>query len=421
MFDRAEIEVKAGGGGNGAISFRREKFVPFGGPDGGDGGRGGDVIIIADASVDSLRLLARRRFYRAADGGNGKGRQKHGKKGADLMLTVPVGTMVSSKTQIADDALIADLEQPGQQAVVAKGGRGGLGNTHFASPTNQTPRIAQKGEPGEENSIILEMRLIADVGIIGYPNVGKSTLLAAASAARPKIASYPFTTREPVLGVVDVGGHSLVLAEIPGLIEGAHLGRGLGHDFLRHIVRTKILIHLVAGSSASPLDDMIRVNNELSLFDSALAHKPQLCAVNKIDLPEAQSRLAEIKDAFRGAGMEAFFISAATGEGVAELMAETLQLLGQATVAAAADEKRQKKVFRPQPKGAGPSVHKEGDTFVVVAPELERILVRTDATSPEVRGQLRGQIARLGIDRALQKRGVQPGDKIRCGNLKWEW
>ena len=265
------------------------------------------------------------------------------------------------------------------------------------------------------------MRLIADVGIIGYPNVGKSTLLAAASAARPKIASYPFTTREPVLGVVDVGGRSLVLAEIPGLIEGAHLGRGLGHDFLRHIVRTKILIHLVAGSSASPLDDMIRVNNELNLFDSALTHKPQLCAVNKIDLPEAQARLAEIKDAFRDAGMKAFFVSAATGEGVAELMAETLKLLGQATVAAAVGEKRQKKVFRPQPKGAGPSVHKEGDTFVVVAPELERILVRTDATSPEVRGQLRRQLARMGIDRALQKRGVQPGDKIRCGNLKWEW
>ncbi len=421
MFDRVEIEVKAGGGGNGAISFRREKFVPFGGPDGGDGGRGGNVIIVADASVDSLRLLARRGFYRAADGGNGKGKQKHGKKGADLMLTVPVGTMVSSKTQIAEDALIADLEQPGQQVVVVKGGRGGLGNTHFASSTNQTPRIAQGGEPGEENFIILEMRLIADVGIIGYPNAGKSTLLAAASAARPKIASYPFTTREPVLGVVDVGGRSLVLAEIPGLIEGAHLGRGLGHDFLRHIVRTKILIHLVAGSSASTLDDMIRVNNELSLFDSALAHKPQLCAVNKIDLPEVQTRLADIEDAFRGAGVKAFFISAATGEGVAELMEETLKLLGQATVAAAAGEKRQKKVFRPQPKGAGPSVYKEGDTFVVVAPELERIMIRTGAASSEVHGQLRRQLAPLGIDRVLQKSGVQPGDKIRCGSIEWEW
>jgi GTP-binding protein len=421
MFDRAEIEVKAGGGGDGAISFRREKFVPFGGPDGGDGGRGGDVIIIADDSSDSLRLLARRRSYRAADGGAGKGQRKHGKKGADLMLTVPVGTIVSSKMQIADDALTVDLERPGKLAVVARGGRGGLGNTHFASPTNQAPRIAQKGELGEENYIILEMKLIADVGIIGYPNVGKSTLLTAGSAARPKVASYPFTTREPVLGVVDVGGSSLVLAEIPGLIEGAHLGRGLGHDFLRHIVRTKILIHLVAGNSASPLDDMIQVNNELSLFDAALAHKQQLCAVNKIDLPEVQTRLDEIKDAFRGAGMKVFFVSAAAGEGVAELMAETLKLLGQATAAAAASEKGQKKVFRPQPKAAGPSVHKEGDTFVVAAPELERILVRTHATSPEVRGQLLRQLARLGIDRALRKKGVQPGDKIRCGNLEWEW
>ena len=253
MFDRVGIEVKAGAGGDGVISFRREKFVPFGGPDGGDGGDGGDVIIMADSSVDSLRVFGRRRFYRAADGKDGKGKGKHGKKGENLILTVPVGTVVLRKTQIVDDALIADLKQPGQQVVVTKGGRGGLGNTHFASPTNQAPRIAQGGETGEENSIILEMRLIADVGIIGYPNVGKSTLLAAASAAKPKIASYPFTTCEPILGVAEVGQRSLVLAEIPGLIDGAHLGRGLGHDFLRHIVRTKILIHLVDGSAASPV------------------------------------------------------------------------------------------------------------------------------------------------------------------------
>jgi len=421
MFDRVEIVVKAGDGGSGAVSFRREKFVPFGGPDGGDGGNGGDVIIRADASIDSLRVLSRRKIYRAEDGGNGQGQQKHGKKGSSLILPVPVGTMVSSKTQIADDALIADLAQPGQQAVVAKGGRGGLGNTHFASSTNQTPRIAQGGEPGEEHSIILEMKLIADVGIIGYPNVGKSTLLAAASAAHPKIASYPFTTRQPVLGVVEVGQRSLVVAEIPGLIEGAHLGRGLGHDFLRHVVRTKILIHLVAGSSASPLDDMIQVNNELSLFDSTLAHKPQLCAVNKIDLPEVQARLAEIKDAFSGAGIKAHFISAETGAGVAGLMAAAAELLSRATVAVAAGEKVRRKVFRPQPKSAGPDVHKDGDTFIVVAPELERIIARTGVTGAGMRGQLGQQLTRLGVSRALEKSGVKPGDRVRCGNLEWEW
>ncbi len=421
MFDRVEIEVKAGAGGDGVVTFRREKFVPFGGPDGGDGGGGGDVIVMADSSVDSLREFGRRRFYKAADGDDGKGKRRHGKKGENLILAVPAGTVVLRKTQIAEDALIADLKQPGQQVVVAKGGRGGLGNTHFASPTNQAPRIAQEGEPGEENSIILEMKLIADVGIIGYPNVGKSTLLAAASAAKPKIASYPFTTRQPILGVAEVGQRSFVLAEIPGLIDGAHLGRGLGYDFLRHIVRTKILIHLIDGSSASPLEDMIRVNAELSLFDSALAHKPQLCAVNKIDLPEVQARLAEIKDAFSCAGITVFFISAATGEGIAELLVEALQLLSRAMAKAEASEKIHKKVFRPQPRGDVPSVHKEGNIFVVVAPELERILARTDVTSPAVRWQLKRQLARLGVSQALEKTGVKPGDKIRCGNLEWDW
>jgi len=421
MFDRVEIEVKAGDGGDGVISFRREKFVPYGGPDGGDGGDGGDVIIMADSSVDSLRLFGRRRFYRAVDGNDGKGKGKHGKKGENLILAVPAGTVVLRKTQIVDDALIADLEQPGQQVVVAKGGRGGLGNIHFASPTNQAPRIAQKGESREENSIILEMRLIADVGVIGYPNVGKSTLLAAASAAKPKIASYPFTTREPILGVAEVEQRNFVLAEIPGLIDGAHLGRGLGHDFLRHIVRTKILIHLVDGSSVSPIEDVMRVNAELSLFDSALAHKPQLFAVNKIDLPEVQARLAEIKDAFSCAGITVFFISAATKEGVPELMAETMKLLSQVTAEVEAGARIHKKVFRPQPRGTGPSVHKEGDTFVVVAPELERIVARTDVTSPEVRWQLRKQLARLGISKALEKTGVKPGDRVRCGDLEWDW
>jgi len=352
--------VRAGDGGAGIVSFRREKFVPFGGPDGGDGGDGGDVIIRADSSVDSLRILSRKRLYRAAGGKDGRSKKQHGKNGENLVLTVPVGTVVSHKTQISGDALIADLEQPGQQVVVAKGGKGGLGNTHFASSTNQAPQIAQKGEPGEENSIILEMRLIADVGIIGYPNAGKSTLLAAASAARPKIADYPFTTREPVLGIVEVGQRSFVLAEIPGLIDGAHLGRGLGHDFLRHTMRTKILIHLIDGSSASPLENMVQVNAELGLFDSALAQKPQLVAVNKIDLPQVKARLAEIKDAFSSAGTTPLFISAATGEGVAGLMAETMEVLHSVTVAGGISGKTPVKVFRPQPRRTGSRLHKEG-------------------------------------------------------------
>ncbi len=421
MFDWVEIVVKAGEGGDGAVSFRREKFVPFGGPDGGDGGYGGDVVIMADPSVTSLRMFKQKRLYRAGNGESGKGKKKHGKKGEDLILKVPAGTIVLDEARISGEALIADCEQPGQRVVVAKGGKGGWGNTHFVSSTNQAPRLAQKGEVGEEKPIILELRLIADVGIIGYPNVGKSTLLAAASAAKPKIASYPFTTLEPVLGVVEVGQRSFVLAEIPGLVDGAHLGRGLGHDFLRHTVRTKILIHLIDGASESPVEDMAQVNAELSLFDSALGQKPQIVAVNKVDLPQVRARLEELREAFSNAGTPVLFVSAASGEGVSELMAETMTMLSRVAAEVEAGKKVPKTIFRPQPRGLGVSVHKEGETFVVMAPELERIVARVDMTNPEVRWQFQRQFTRLGVSKALEKAGVKRGDKVRCGNFEWEW
>ena len=421
MFDRAEIIAKAGSGGNGAVSFRREKFVPLGGPDGGDGGKGGDVIITADAGKTSLRIFRWRGRYRAEDGTNGRGNKKHGGGGADRELLVPVGTIVLNKTQLGDEPLIADLNEDGQRVVVAKGGRGGLGNAHFASSTNQAPRIAQGGEAGEEKTIILELRLIADVGIIGCPNVGKSSLLAMASAAKPKIASYPFTTLEPVLGVVVVDHRSFVMAEIPGLLADASLGRGLGHDFLRHVVRTKILMHLLDGSSASPVEDMLQVNNELALFDSALTEKKQLVVVNKVDIPSVRARVAELREALSAAGVTAHFVSAATGEGVARLMAEALALLGQA----GALEKTAKivpgKVFRPQPRVAGASVRREGDSFVILAPEMERIVSGSGLTDPEVRRQLLGLFAKHGVNRLLERAGVRPGDKIRCGSLEWQW
>lgn len=419
MFDRVEIRVKAGKGGSGLVSFRREKFVPFGGPDGGDGGRGGVVIIKADAAVSSLILLSHGRLYKAGDGGHGQNKKKHGKAGKDLVLAVPVGTVVLGSAQSIDDAEIADLLEPSQLVVVVKGGRGGLGNTHFASSTNQTPRIAQKGWAGEEKSIILELKIIADIGIIGYPNAGKSSLLAAASAARPKIASYPFTTLEPALGVVETSQWSYIVAEIPGLIADAHLGRGLGHDFLRHVVRTKVLLHLVDGSSASPLEDMIQVNNELSLFDPALAEKPQLVAINKIDLPQVRARMAEIEDAFASAGIKVHFTSAASGEGVSELMAKAWAALGQ--VATQEKPPQPRKVFRPKPKRAGIGVHKEDDTFVVAAPDLERVAAGTDLRDLEARRQLQMWLTRAGVDRALKKAGVKPGDRVRLGELEWEW
>ena len=421
MFDRAEITVRAGDGGDGAVSFRREKFVPFGGPDGGDGGDGGSIVLRADPSINNLKLFRHRGLYRAMSGEDGKGKGKHGRKGEDLVLTVPTGTVVWEKSQIGGSSLIADLKELGQEVVVAKGGKGGLGNVHFASSVNQAPRIAQKGEVGEENSIVLELRLIADVGIIGYPNVGKSTLLVAASAAKPKIADYPFTTREPVLGMVEVGQQSFVLAEIPGLVDGAHLGRGLGHDFLRHVVRTKILIHLIDGTSASPAEDMTRVNTELSLFDSALAQKPQLVAVNKVDLPQVKARLEEIKAAFAAIGIKALFISAVNKEGVVQLMTEAAKMLQSLPEQVMPGGEVPKKVFRPQPRGMTAKVHKEGDTFVVLAPELERIVSKADVNSFEVRGQLKKRFARLGVTKALEKAGVKPGDKVRCGSLEWEW
>ena len=422
MFDRLEIIVRGGAGGDGAMSFRREKFVPRGGPDGGDGGRGGGVIIMADPSITTLGRFKTKRLYKAGVGKHGSGQKKHGKGGSDLILSVPVGTVVMDKNPADGDVLIVDMEKPGQQAVIARGGKGGFGNPHYVSSTNQAPQVAQKGEEGEEKSIILEMRLIADVGIIGYPNAGKSTLLSAASAARPEIASYPFTTRQPVLGVVEVGRETFVLAEIPGLIEGAHLGRGLGHDFLRHVVRTKALVHLIDGSSATLVEDMTRVNIELTLFDPALARRSQLAVVNKIDLPQVRSRVGEIEEAFGEAGIAVYFVSAETGEGVPEVMAGTLAMLRAAEkMRQEGGERVPKRVFRPQPQATGCRVSKEGDTFVVNAPKMERIVARVYLDNSEVRWQLKRQLIRLGINRALEKAGIKPGDKVRCGDFEWEW
>jgi GTP-binding protein len=316
MLDKVEIKVKAGDGGDGAVTFRREKFVPYGGPDGGDGGKGGDVIVKADACIATMNFFHNHRLYKAENADSGRRKKQHGKNGADLVLAVPPGTVVQTLDDVGEPVLIADLAEPGQQMVVARGGKGGLGNSHFASSTNQTPRLAEKGIPGQEKDIILELKLIADVGIIGYPNVGKSSLLAAATAANPKIADYAFTTLEPMLGMVETADKRFVLCEIPGLIEGAHLGKGLGHDFLRHAVRTRVLIHLLDGSSSSPVDDMIAVNNELSLFDASLSRKSQIVVINKVDKDEVKGRVKELSKIFKSIGLTPHFVSAASGEGV---------------------------------------------------------------------------------------------------------
>lgn len=350
MLDWVRIRVKAGKGGKGSMSFRHEKFVPFGGPDGGDGGNGADVIIRVSPHLSDLSDYRHRRIFHADKGGNGRGKKMYGKNGADLILAVPPGTLVFLVKEGGEDTLLADLKETDEQVVVSKGGRGGRGNLHFKTSTNQAPQRADEGKPGEEAVIVLEMRLIADAGIIGEPNAGKSTLLAAATAAKPKIADYPFTTIEPMLGLVEVGRETFILAEIPGLIEGAHLGRGLGHAFLRHAMRTRVIIHLIDGRITFPVAAYNSLNNELKLFDPVLATKPQLIVINKIDLPEVRERIPTIREEFRSVGEEAHFISAAAGDGVKELMAETLKLIESFSQEKEEVPETGVKVFRPQPK-----------------------------------------------------------------------
>ena len=307
LVDRAQIYVKAGDGGNGSGSFRREKYVPRGGPDGGDGGRGGDVRLRVNPHLSSLLRFQFNERFIAEAGHAGAKRDRHGKSGEHLYVEVPPGTVVWDADT---DELLADLTEPGEEVVVAKGGRGGLGNTHFKSSTRQAPRIAELGEPGEERNLRFDLRLIADVGLAGLPNAGKSTLLATVSAARPKIADYPFTTLAPNLGVVEVGGRggeTFVLADIPGLIEGASTGAGLGHEFLRHITRTKAIVHLLDASGGlegrDPLVDFRTINAELAAFDPELAAKPMLVALNKIDLIEARDNLDRLHAVRKGGGL----------------------------------------------------------------------------------------------------------------------
>jgi len=326
FYDHLKIHVKAGDGGNGCVAFRREKYVPLGGPAGGDGGRGGHVVLRADEGLRTLVDFHFKRHFRAGRGRHGEGKDRHGKNGADLVLRVPVGTMVR---EAETGRVLADLTAHGQEAVVARGGRGGRGNARFATPKEKAPRIAEKGKPGEERWLELALKLLSDVGLIGFPNAGKSTILSRVSAARPKIADYPFTTLEPCLGVVRAGeGESFVVADLPGLIEGAHTGAGLGHKFLRHIERTRLLIHVLdtAGTGGrDPVEDFTAINRELALYSPELASRPQVVAANKMDLPEARANLDRLRAALPDC--EIFPVSAVTGEGLDLLIARVAVLL----------------------------------------------------------------------------------------------
>ncbi len=325
--DYVKIHVKSGKGGKGCVSFRREKFIPRGGPDGGDGGNGGDVIIKADPQLYTLLDHRYRKNYHAENGQHGMGKNRHGRNGKDMIIRVPAGTVVKDAET---GRIIADLNSPDAQCVVAKGGRGGLGNAHFATPTRQAPRYAQPGEPGQEKDLILELKLIADVGLIGLPNAGKSTLISRISGARPKIADYPFTTLVPNLGVVKVDDlRSFVVADIPGLIEGAHSGAGLGHRFLRHVERTRLLLHLVDVSEMTdglPSSNLEKINKELELYSSELSRKPQIIVATKIDIADT-GRLNDIRNYCKIKVLKLFEISAVRGDGLKELITEVVNRL----------------------------------------------------------------------------------------------
>lgn len=414
MIDVVEIVAQAGRGGNGAVSFRREKYVPRGGPDGGDGGDGGNVYVIADPSVSTLRRVAYQRTFRATAGGHGRGKKQHGKRGNDVWCRVPLGTQVWRRDEAGTYHLLADLVEPGQHVLVARGGKGGKGNARFATATRQAPMIAQKGESGETAYIRLEMKLLADVGLIGLPNAGKSTLLAAATAARPKIAPYPFTTLEPNLGVVDLGDASFVLADIPGLIEGAHAGRGLGHEFLRHIERTRLLVHVIDGTHPDPIAAFHQVNRELELYNPSLRAKRQLIALNKMDIEAVRDRWPLLKEQLQTLDLPLFAVSGLTGEGVRELMLAVAGMLAQLPPPPAM-------ASVPPALERPPTVTRENGTFIVEHPAAERLVEQWDLSEPAALQLLERQLARLGVARALRQAGCRPGDRVRIGGAEWEW
>ncbi|MCD6289123.1 MAG: GTPase ObgE [Anaerolineae bacterium] len=418
FFDEARIYVKGGDGGNGCVSFRREKYIPKGGPNGGNGGRGGDVYLVVDPSLNTLIHFKQRSHFKAERGGHGRGKDQHGRSGKDLFIPVPPGTMAYDDQT---GELVADLVEPGQKALVARGGRGGRGNAAFKSPTNQAPRIAERGEPGEERWLRLELKLIADVGIVGVPNAGKSTLLARVTSAKPKIADYPFTTLEPNLGVVMVDHRDFILADIPGLIEGAHDGAGLGDQFLRHIERCRVLIHLLNGISPDPIGDWEAINQELELFNPRLADKPQIVAFNKMDLPEARNRWPEIRQALEERGItDPVAISAVTGEGIPILLQRVLETLDRLPVDAQLAEGTVRG-FRPAPQGADFTIEREGDVWRVRGDRIERVVAMTNWDYYEAALRFQRILEAMGITQALEEAGVQDGDTVVVGDTELIW
>jgi GTPase len=432
LYDRAKIFIKAGDGGNGSASFRREKFVPYGGPDGGDGGRGGSVYLQVDQSLNTLLPFKFKTHFKAESGGNGGKRQMHGKAGEDLYIKVPPGTIFYAEPNPDDPdevALQGDLTIHGQSIMVARAGRGGLGNTHFKTSTHQAPKMAQKGEPGEERWFRLELKLIADVGLVGFPNAGKSSLLTAVTAATPKIGDYPFTTLEPNLGVVQIDlDTAFVMADIPGLIEGASQGVGLGHEFLRHVERTRLLLHILDGSGQAdrdPIKDYEQINHELAEYRPELADKPQIVVINKIDMPETQANLPRLRKYFRGKDMDFYEISAIGMLGTEALMKRVAAKLAEIppAVSLMTLESAETPVLKPATldQDAFQVQKLEEGAYRVRGKRIERVIAMTDLENEEALERLQVVFDRTGISRALEKAGVKGGDMVQFGRVELEW
>lgn len=422
FIDEVRVFIASGKGGDGMVHFRREKYVPFGGPDGGDGGKGGDVICEVSTHLNTLYAFQNKKHFRAGNGGAGGPKKMTGKAGEDVVLTVPVGTLIYEAER---DQLIADFLSPEERKIILRGGRGGRGNKKFASSKNQAPRMAERGEPGSEIWIRLELRLIADVGIIGLPNAGKSTLLGAVSNAKPKIADYPFTTLQPSLGVAVLDDDALmVLVDIPGLIAGAHKGAGLGITFLRHIMRTKVLIHVLDGASQDPLADFSQINSELALYDEELANKPQVIAVNKLDLPDAEASWSKNKDIFQDQGYPVVGISALRRENLRNLLFTAYEVLksSEEEEEDLIHKEEELPVYRYEERPEDFTVLREDDGFWrVEGQSIERAAAMTYWEYDEAVRRFQGLLNRLGIEAALREAGAKTGDTVRIGEYELEW
>lgn len=416
--DQVEIHVKSGKGGDGMVHFRREKFIPMGGPDGGDGGRGGDVIFEVKHTLNTLSSFRKNQKFKAEEGVKGGPSQRSGHAGKDLVIYVPPGTVLFDAET---NEIIGDLTQSDQQLTICKGGRGGRGNQHFATSRNQAPRTAEKGAPHEERRIRLELKLIADLGLIGIPNAGKSTLLSVLTNAKPKIAPYPFTTLEPNLGVAEIDVNTtVVLADIPGLIEGASQGAGLGHDFLRHVQRTRVLIHLLDGLSDDPFADYSQINSELALFDPHLAKKPQIIALNKIDQTEVQERLPALQKSFKKLNVELMTISALARTNTRELLIKAHQLL--AETPALESFEAPLPVYKAKDDPREYVITREGaHEWRVTGIAIERSAKMTYWEHDGSLRRFQKIMETLGIDQALRQAGVEEGDTVAIGKFELEW